>query len=64
MGSSRSTVVKHLPVQRHWSVKPGGQGSNPGVSVRISDEICKFLPDFSLYLMLIVRVFVVSVCIN
>jgi len=33
-------------------------------AVRGSDGICKYLPYFSLYLMLIMCAFVVSVCIN
>ena len=57
-------MVTTPAVQRHWLVKPGVQGSNPGVAVRGSDWISKYLPDFSLYLMLIMRLFVVSVCIN
>jgi len=34
------------------------------ISVRGSNGICKYLPYFSSYLMLIMRAFVVSVCIN
>ena len=55
----------------HWPVKQEVSGSNPGggklrkkLVVRGSDEIYKYLPYFSSYLMLIMREFVVSVCIN
>ena len=51
---------------------PAGGARGPGfvsrwrqiISVRGSDGICKYLPYFSSYLMLIMRAFVVSVCIN
>jgi len=51
---------------------PAGGARGPGfesrwrliISVRGIDGICKYLPYFSSYLMLIMRAFVVSVCIN
>ena len=54
--------------QHPYTVRQGDGSTttlpNPGRAVRGSDGICKYLPDFSLYLMLIMRAFVVSVCIN
>ena len=74
--SEQVVHVHHLPIHdscmQSVVTSPASEATGLGfesrwrqiISVRSSDGISKYLPYFSSYLMLIMRAFVVSVCIN